>query len=92
MLKVELSTLGGFKTLPYLVMFAMSNVGGWAGDYLILRQKYSVGAARKTVNTMGGWAPWGSCGPGCGVLLPWPPFFTAAATSHAYPNLNRCDT
>ncbi len=52
-LQVELSTLGGIKTLPYLVMFLMSNVGGWVGDWLILTHKYSVAAGRKTVNTLG---------------------------------------
>lgn len=41
-LKVELGSLGPAKTLPYLVMFAMSNAGGWAGDWLILRKRYSV--------------------------------------------------
>lgn len=46
-LKVELATLGSvMKTLPYLVMFAMSNVGGWAGDWLILRRKYTVAQVR----------------------------------------------
>lgn len=55
-LKVELSSLGGMKTLPYIVMFLMSNVGGLTGDRLILRSKYSVAAARKAVNTMGGWS------------------------------------
>jgi ACS family sodium-dependent inorganic phosphate cotransporter len=34
-------------------MFAMSNVGGWMGDALILQRKQSVAAARKTVNTIG---------------------------------------
>jgi hypothetical protein len=53
-LKVELSSLGSLKTLPYIVMFLMSNVGGLAGDRLIQRSKYSVAAARKTVNTIGG--------------------------------------
>lgn len=53
LLGVELASLGGMKTLPYLVMFGMSNVGGWAGDWLILRRKFSVGMARKAVNTTG---------------------------------------
>mmetsp|Transcript_13965 Transcript_13965/g.24485 ORF Transcript_13965/g.24485 Transcript_13965/m.24485 type:complete len:437 (+) Transcript_13965:60-1370(+) len=52
-LSVELSRLGGMKTLPYLVMFLMSNVGGWSGDWLILTLKYSVGSGRKTINTLG---------------------------------------
>jgi ACS family sodium-dependent inorganic phosphate cotransporter len=51
--KVELASLGYVKTLPYLVMFLMSNVGGITGDRLIQRSKYSVAAARKTVNTLG---------------------------------------
>ena len=45
--------MGSLKTLPYLVMFLMSNVGGWGGDWLILTHKYSVGSARKTINTIG---------------------------------------
>ncbi|KXZ44588.1 hypothetical protein GPECTOR_65g206 [Gonium pectorale] len=52
-LKVELNSLGGAKTVPYLVMFLMSNVGGWAGDWLITRRRSPVGAARKVVNTLG---------------------------------------
>ncbi|KAJ9508889.1 hypothetical protein QJQ45_028212 [Haematococcus lacustris] len=52
-LRVELASLGGMKTLPYLVMFLMSNVGGWSGDWLILKAKRSVGAGRKLVNTLG---------------------------------------
>ncbi|PNH07465.1 putative anion transporter 7 [Tetrabaena socialis] len=52
-LKVELSSLGGAKTVPYLVMFAMSNVGGWAGDWLILKRRYSTAAGRKAVNSLG---------------------------------------
>jgi hypothetical protein len=52
-LKVELSSLGGMKTLPYIVMFVMSNVGGLAGDWLILQRKMSIGAGRKVVNTIG---------------------------------------
>lgn len=53
MLRVDLASLGVLKPLPYLVMFFMSNVGGWVGDALILRQKQSVAAARKAVNTIG---------------------------------------
>jgi hypothetical protein len=52
-LLVDLNSLGILKPLPYLVMFAMSNVGGWLGDALILQGKHSVAAARKTVNTIG---------------------------------------
>lgn len=51
---MELSSLGGMKTLPYIVMFLMSNVGGLMGDWLIMQRKMSVGAGRKAVNTMGG--------------------------------------
>jgi ACS family sodium-dependent inorganic phosphate cotransporter len=45
--------MGPLKTLPYLVMFLMSNAGGWTGDALILKQHKSVAAARKAVNTLG---------------------------------------
>jgi ACS family sodium-dependent inorganic phosphate cotransporter len=31
----------------------MSNVGGWAGDWLILKRRNSTATARKTVNTLG---------------------------------------
>jgi ACS family sodium-dependent inorganic phosphate cotransporter len=46
--------MGPLKALPYLVMFALSNAGGWAGDALILRWHQPVAAARKAVNTIGG--------------------------------------
>lgn len=52
-LKVELSGTGAIKTLPYLVMFLMSNVGGWAGDWFITKRKMSVAGGRKAVNTLG---------------------------------------
>jgi ACS family sodium-dependent inorganic phosphate cotransporter len=45
--------MGALKTLPYLVMFLMSNAGGWTGDALILKHHKSVAAARKAVNTLG---------------------------------------
>lgn len=53
MLQLDLTSMGPLKTLPYLVMFLMSNAGGWAGDALILQHHKSVAAARKTVNTIG---------------------------------------
>lgn len=52
-LHTPLSALGALKTLPYLVMFMMSNVGGWLGDRFIAEQRWSVGRARKVVNTLG---------------------------------------
>lgn len=52
-LKAELSSLGGVKALPYLVMFCTSNIGGWGGDYLILKKRYTVAAGRKTINSAG---------------------------------------
>lgn len=52
-LGVDLSSMGSAKMLPYLTMFATSNAGGWAGDWLINRKILGVGAARKTVNTLG---------------------------------------
>ena len=53
-LDTELSDLGSLRTAPYLVMFVSSNFGGWLGDALITRQQYSVVAARRTVNSIGG--------------------------------------
>ena len=50
---MELYTLGALKTLPYLTMFLMSNVGGWMGDWLIIKRRRSVALARKAVNTLG---------------------------------------
>jgi hypothetical protein len=52
-LHANLSSLGLSKTLPYLAMFVASNAGGWAGDTLINRGKFSVAAGRKAVNTAG---------------------------------------
>eukprot|EP00955_Chlamydomonas_euryale_P002406 26057-Chlamydomonas_euryale.AAC.2 len=45
LLQVELHSLGMMKTLPYVTMFVMSNVGGWAGDWFIHRLKMSVRGA-----------------------------------------------
>ena len=56
-LKANLAELGPVKTLPYLIMFAMSNVGNLCGDWLIARGKWSVAAARKAVNTVGASPP-----------------------------------
>lgn len=52
-LKADLAILGGVKTLPYLIMFLASNMGGWMGDWFILRQRTSVSTGRKLVNTIG---------------------------------------
>ncbi|KAL3151824.1 hypothetical protein ABBQ38_012791 [Trebouxia sp. C0009 RCD-2024] len=52
-LNANLASLGGVKTLPYLAMFATSNLGGWFGDYLIHQRKVPTATARKLVNTMG---------------------------------------
>ena len=48
----DLQTIGIGKPMPYLVMFVMSNAGGWGGDALIA-SGYAVGVARKIVNTAG---------------------------------------
>lgn len=53
MLHANLASLGGVKTLPYLAMFATSNLGGWFGDYLIHQRKVPTATARKLVNTVG---------------------------------------
>eukprot|EP00775_Hariotina_reticulata_P010445 gene10445-10603_t len=52
-LALDLAAMGPLKTLPYLVMFLMSNAGGWLGDALILRHQKTVAGARKLVNTLG---------------------------------------
>ena len=52
-LKANLASLGGVKALPYLAMFATSNLGGWVGDYLIHTRRVPTARARKTVNTLG---------------------------------------
>lgn len=39
-----------------LTMFAASNAGGWAGDWLINQRRSGVAAGRKAVNTAGFWA------------------------------------
>jgi ACS family sodium-dependent inorganic phosphate cotransporter len=54
-LDANIASLGLVKTLPYLTMFAASNAGGWAGDYLITVGKKSVAEGRKAVNTAGFW-------------------------------------
>ena len=55
-LHADLATLGAVKTLPYLIMFAASNAGGWTGDWMINVRRRSVAAGRKLVNTAGFWA------------------------------------
>eukprot|EP00887_Chlorella_sp_A99_P001216 scaffold14.g1216.t1 len=55
-LHAGLGSLGPLRVLPYLTMFAASNAGGWAGDYLINARRRSVAAGRKLVNTAGFWA------------------------------------
>jgi ACS family sodium-dependent inorganic phosphate cotransporter len=73
-LRADLGATGAVKTLPYLTMFAASNAGGWAGDWLGARAG-SVAAGRKAVNTAGFWAAAGAlllmpgaAGVGGGVL------------------------
>jgi MFS transporter, ACS family, solute carrier family 17 (sodium-dependent inorganic phosphate cotransporter), other len=51
----DLQSIGVGKPIPYIVMFAMSNVGGWMGDWLI-HKGYMVGASRKIVNSIGFWS------------------------------------
>lgn len=51
-LHANLSSAGSTKMLPYLVMFAMSNVGNAGGEWLIGRGA-PVARARKTVNSVG---------------------------------------
>lgn len=51
----DLAALGPLpKALPYLAMFACSNAGGWAGDWLIAPPRsWRVADARKAVNAAG---------------------------------------
>lgn len=55
-LHADLAHMGGIKALPYLLMFAASNAGGWAGDWVINVRRRSVAAGRKLVNTAGFWS------------------------------------
>ena len=52
-LHANLASLSGTKTLPYLVMFLTSNLGGWTGDHLISQRVTSTAGGRKAVNTIG---------------------------------------
>lgn len=49
----SIEAVGFAKTLPYVMMFFTSNVGGWAGDYLIQQHGTSIATGRKVVNTVG---------------------------------------
>jgi ACS family sodium-dependent inorganic phosphate cotransporter len=51
----DLHSIGVGKPVPYIVMFAMANLGGWMGDWLIAAG-YTVGASRKAVNSLGFWS------------------------------------
>lgn len=48
-----IETVGFAKSLPYVMMFLSSNLGGWSGDYLIEKFGTSVATGRKVVNTIG---------------------------------------
>lgn len=52
-LKTDVADLGSLRTMPYLVMFASSNFGGWLGDALVTRQQYATVLARRTINSIG---------------------------------------
>ncbi|XXG85715.1 hypothetical protein AAC387_Pa11g0749 [Persea americana] len=52
-LQLSLQEMGSSKMLPYLNMFAFSNIGGVAADYLITRRILSVTRTRKLLNTVG---------------------------------------
>ena len=57
-LHAGLGSLGPVRILPYLTMFAASNAGGWAGDWLINVRRRSVASGRKLVNTAGWVGAW----------------------------------
>ncbi|CAL8466206.1 g5742 [Coccomyxa elongata] len=59
-LKTNLADLGWIRTAPYLVMFATSNLGAWAGDYLISTRRVTTAGGRKAVNTLGFWGTAGA--------------------------------
>ena len=70
MLHTSLASLSSAKTLPYLVMFLTSNLGGWAGDYLIAQRITTTAGGRKAVNTIGiPLAPLGLCAQPLSVVL-----------------------
>ncbi|KAG6551061.1 hypothetical protein Mapa_007296 [Marchantia paleacea] len=52
-LRINLSSMGSSKGLPYFLMFIMSNVGGVVADHLITRRIFSVTKTRKVLNTIG---------------------------------------
>lgn len=52
-LKTNLADLGWIRTAPYLIMFATSNLGAWAGDYFISTRRMTTAGGRKAVNTLG---------------------------------------
>ena len=51
--KVQLTGLGLFKAFPYLAMFAASNFGGFAGEYMVLTLQVSTKWTRTLINTCG---------------------------------------
>ena len=92
-LHANLASLSGTKTAPYLVMFLTSNLGGWAGDYLITQRITSTAGGRKAVNTIGIFRLACQIGQACrkadragtseggGALLNAPPCSSAEASS-----------
>ncbi|EFJ24894.1 hypothetical protein SELMODRAFT_232236 [Selaginella moellendorffii] len=52
-LHVGLQHMGASKTMPYVVMFVMSNVGGLVADYFVTRKIMNVAHTRKWINGVG---------------------------------------
>lgn len=52
-LQLSLQDMGSSKMMPYLNMFAFSNIGGIIADHLITKKILSVTKTRKVLNTIG---------------------------------------
>lgn len=52
-LQLSLEEMGFYKMVPFLNMFAFSNIGGVIADHLISKRILSVTGTRKVLNTIG---------------------------------------
>ncbi|XP_033757483.1 LOW QUALITY PROTEIN: uncharacterized transporter slc-17.2-like [Pecten maximus] len=51
-LKFDITTNGLYSALPYIVFWAVINIGGWLADFM-MRRCFTVTITRKSVNTFG---------------------------------------